>query len=110
MPIFRFIFPITNYYGDGIFEKHVYIEAPTRQCPTKEQVRAILVREREKEMKWPEAAACDELGECLKCMDTVENWPWLSEAMYETNSFCETKWGRQPLTATRLMPYKMTEE
>jgi len=65
MSIYRFIFAISSYDGDGIFEKHVYFDSDT--CPTEEIVREALVKLRDRDAEYPE-----DIGEYAACLETMD--------------------------------------
>ena len=110
----RFTIPIDNYYGDGVFEKHVYFECS--RCPNLTEVRKALAIQNKEELelsiKNPTYGPfCFEYSQCLDALDNLErpnDFPCVSEGhLVQTNCFVNhPKWGRQPLTATIIEPIK----
>ena len=104
--IIRYTFPIPNYEGNGIFEKHVYLEA--KRCPTKEELKDLLTKLHEEEMRdVMKLGGYPEYKDCLDCLNNIcENSPLPIVGIHvvETNTFCNTNFGRQPLVVKIINP------
>lgn len=108
----RFTFPIDSYYGDSVFEKHVYFECVS--CPDLKEVRSALAAEDEKEQKLSKdnqecGPFCFEYKQCLDVLDNLEkpnDFPSVvKDCLVQANCFVNhPKWGRQPLTVTLIQP------
>ena len=104
MTLYRFSFPIPDYYGEAIFPQFLYVEA--ENYPTKEQVQEILLRKHNEDIQYPEYLQT--WNECLKCLETLEKWPNLRPGLLETNSFCETeKFGQYPFVVEVIVPERI---
>lgn len=70
--IVKYCFPISDYYGDGIFYKNLYIECDD-VSPSLERIKEILTLEHEKEVAmsidYPEYGPyCFEYKQCLESL------------------------------------------
>jgi hypothetical protein len=111
MPIYRFEFPIDDYYGEEVFTKQVYFEGA--RCPThKEVVERLqqLADDEEKMANDPDIAGphCKEYAQCLLAINYAEEeLPALAGNLVGANIFCKhPKWGKQPISVKRIMPEK----
>ncbi len=107
--IFQFKFPIPNYECNGIFYKEVYFEGS--RCPTHHEVVAALCAMNAEEQyhakRHPEHGPfLFEYFACLEAIDQISNnngqLPMIAGNLVQTNVFCETDFGRKPLTVTRI--------
>jgi hypothetical protein len=73
MFVTRITVPITNYEGNGIFEKHLYFECD-KLSPTKEQVIAALEGIDKENQQYPEYYG--EENEALEIVKTVKEDEW----------------------------------
>ena len=108
MTLYRYTFPIPNYTNDGVFEQHVYVEAEC--CPTEEKMRDMLITHRDKWDNYPDEWKCgcnNPWFECLNCIGKMEHFPRVGRHLVATNSFCKTKWGRQPISVKVIEPWSI---
>lgn len=116
MPVYCYTFPIPNYYEDDVFDQHIYFEG--NHCPDKETVIAILKANHDEQVaaskgQWWEGLSTTS-ERCLACIETAERWPKVGNggegSLVATNTFCETKFGRKPLSVKLIQPFKIPEE
>lgn len=109
----RFTFPIDDFYGDGVFEKHVYFECTT--CPSLEEVKAALGVEHKKEqlmsIQHPEwGPYCFEYKQCLDALENLErpmDFPCVGGSLIQSNVCVNhPRWGKQSLTVTAIQTLK----
>lgn len=121
MNIYRFTFPIENYEGNGIFEQHIYFES--KSCPTHEQVVEELKRANQEEVetlkKFAEQDGRDDYRSYyMGCKSSFESYlgiiegmdeklPYLCGRLVQTNTFCDTRYGRQPVSVSKLFPLRV---
>ncbi len=109
MNVYRFTFPINDYYGENVFEKHVYFAGS--RCPTHEEVVKRL-----QSLAKDEQRMCDEqIGgphlfeykQCLKAIQAIENGkklPHICGDLIGSNIFCTLPQlkGRQPISVIKI--------
>lgn len=108
MAIFRYTFPIPNYYNDGVFMKHVYFEA--EDCPSHPQVVAALKKKHSEEVELsrehPEWGPwVFEYQGCLTAIEQIKDdgiLPRCGKTQKQVNTFCNTDFGSHPLTCYRV--------
>ena len=115
MPIYKFTFPISNYYDNDVFYQDLYIDCEV--CPNTPEVVKVLKKLVDGEHKFakenPEQGPHTyEFTACLKAVDQMEDGgflPYLHNNLIQTNKFCKTKFGRKPLTVTKLRLYRVED-
>ena len=112
MALFLYTFPIPNDEGNGIFEKHIFLEGD--KCPTRAEMLDILKkidRQHEKENKGTFAEGWEtEPHKCIECLKSVEaeDWPvCIPGHLIMTNTFCDTEFGRQAISCQIIEPFKI---
>lgn len=109
--IYCFEFPIPNYYGDGIFNKQVFFESDN--CPPHSEVVSALKRlsaETDRIMSDIGTGFDNEYAECLKCIKNIVRdgkLPYVYADLVQTNTFCNTDFGQQPLSVKRVETFKI---
>lgn len=98
--LFYFEIPISNYEGNDSFGLHVYIEAD--HCPSKDEVLAVLKTEHEKELETskdnPEFGPfLFEYGQAMETINSIDDFPTLSENQILDYFSVSTKWGDRPI-------------
>ena len=102
--IYRFDIPISNYEGDAVFFKHIYIES--NHSPDKDDLVKLLTKLNDNYLQFPEY-----LGEEKEALDIVQSCkdiPYLGGRLIGTNTFVDhPKFGRQPLSVQIIKPYRI---
>ena len=84
--LYRFTIPIPNYYVDGVFHQHLYIEAD--YSPSRDEVLDLLRELDKRDSKFPEYTG--EWANCIIPLETsIREWPTLGGRIIETNIFVE---------------------
>lgn len=110
MALFRYTFPIPNHYNNGITEQHVYFESTS--CPSPDQISKELKEKHEAELvlakKHPDwGPFLFEYQACLTAIAQIEGkkrLPVLKSSQISGNVFCETDFGRHPLSIYKIEP------
>ena len=108
--IYQLTVPVTNYYGDDIFEQSFYFEGA---CPTKAQVMQVL----QEKIAWNEYHL-EEIPECAVELDTLyevyslvtncQDFPYLvSKQVLVSNPVEHPKFGKQSISMHRLYVHKV---
>ena len=106
----RYGIPIPNYYGDEVFFRNVYFEC--ERCPTFQEFKDAIKANLEKDdaLIGKEENAMSDLHKILETLECpIEEWPTVNDGwLVHTNTFVMTpEFGRQPLSVTRIQPYKI---
>jgi hypothetical protein len=107
--------PISNYEGNGVFEKELYFE----RMPSLEELRKILQEEHQKEVEYskdPEYgyhyANCFEYQECLEVLQTVSLDLWAelyvgNGVMMSSRHINHPKFGKQSICCKVITIFKI---
>jgi hypothetical protein len=117
MNIYRFTFPIDDYYGEEVFEKHVYFVDDG--CPTNGQVHSRL-RELEKdEARMAESPGmggpiCFEWRQCLEAASLAEEGlpylPSLTPNLVHASVYINhPRWGRQSISVQKIVLHDVSK-
>lgn len=102
--------PISNYYGDDVFEKRFYFECENKS-PTKEQMINALTKLHKEFQQYP--GYYGEEFEALEIVESIANdkWRYVSPTgIVETNIFINhPKFGEQPFDWKIIRPIKLIE-
>lgn len=107
--LFRYTFPISNYYGDGIFDKHVYFQGDS--CPTFDQVKQSLLEEAQIEERLASEngfPCCDEYQQCLNVLELVkDDFPRVSGNCVHMSTSIESNGGFESVVASKIEPIQI---
>lgn len=109
--LYRYTFPIENYYCDGVFEMKVYFEGD--HCPTYQEVISHLRKAAKEEEKLAEdpynGPALFEIKQCLDIAKACrKDFPRVGGNLVGKNTFYDhPKYGKRSVNCDRIDPFRV---
>ena len=98
MKLYELEVPIPNYYNDGIFMQRIYVLSES--YPNPKQWQNIIINNHKRDSQFPEYIGdWRAVGIILAKAIIEKRFPILHGDLVQTNTFIETSFGKQPITA-----------